>query len=410
MIGLSKKNWFLKIAGLVAMLSSSMAMAASQPQIVRTIPNPFPEYAPANFGRNIMAKDNLIITGSMYASPNGINAAGLAHVIDANTGNVLYTLQSPEPTAGGAFGSFAWIGETKIAVYSLRMDDALSTRTYCVYVFDRASGNYVRTILDPQPSHEDFFGYGLAMLGDDIIAGARGNDSSGLDNGIVYLFSGQTGALLKTFHNPQPTGQDNFGYSITAIGSDRIAVSAPGADIAGTDTGAVFVFRASDGQLLHTIVNPNPVVGGNFGFQVRTRGTDLIIGAPGQQEAYVYDGSTGAMLLRLKNPEPRPGGVMGSTVGAIGNNIIVGNPLEPMGNVNWQGRAYLFDGNTGSLIQIYENPSPHSEDRFGIAVAGVQGNAVIAADQESVNGHSHSGLLYIFRAPLTEASDWNLYR
>jgi hypothetical protein len=386
---------------------------AASPMPALTIPNPIPE-ALDNFGRNIMATpEGVIVAGAAGSDVNGVTNGGEVHLIDGATGAVLRTLRSPDPQQNLGFGAFAWAGPTRVVVATAAYTGtgvggpfAVSGR---VELFDFATGAYQRTINNPTPGTEEYFGYGLGMLGDNIIASSRGDDTDGLDAGIVYLFDGDTGAILRTFHNPAPTGQDNFGYSVAGFGGNKIAVTAPGNDTGATDAGQAYVFNADTGALLYTIPAPDPAAGAQFGFQVRPRGNDLIIGSPGQQKAYLFDGNTGEMLLRLNCPEPHAGGVMGSTVSAVGHHILVGNPYEPFGSSLMVGRAYLLYGNSGAVMQIYDNPTPEAEDRYGIAVTGVNGNVVVSADQDKVGTLAHAGSLYVYTGPQNAAADWALY-
>lgn len=394
----------------MAMAASPHPSQAAPPHVIRTIPNPSPG-TQAHFGRNLMATSNgLIVTGSQFLDVGGVPAPDIAYVINGHTGAIVHALPQPEPQPHAGYGSFAWAGDTKVAVAAFFKNDGTISKAGRVYLFDLATGQYLRAIPNPTPGEDEQFGYGLAMMGETVIASARGDDTSGLDVGIVYLFDANTGALLKTLHDPEPTGQDNFGYSVAAA-NGKIFVGAPGKDTAGlTNSGGAYIFDASSGALLHKITPPTPAVEGNFGFQVRARGNDIIVGAPGQQRAYLFNGDTGARIATFVNPDIKPGAAMGSTVAAVGHHVLVGNPLDPFGDREWVGRAYIFNGNNGALMHILENPTGNAYDRFGVSVGALNGNIVIGADQATAGGVAQSGSLYILTGPQTEACDWTLYQ
>src|SRR5437879_4643788 len=85
----------------------------------------------------------------------------------------------------------------------------------------------VTTYTNPSPSACACSGYTVAVaaLGSDrmLIGDDRGYGAS---TGVVYLFSAR-GGLLMTFTNPVAATSDIFGFSVSAVGSDRVLVGAP---------------------------------------------------------------------------------------------------------------------------------------------------------------------------------------
>ncbi len=81
-------------------------------------------------------------------------------------------------------------------------------------------------IENPTPGSLDLFGGEVEVAGRDLLVAAR-QDSSAGNHGAVYLFDGDSGELELTLRNPAP-GQTSFGSSIAAVGSDLLAVGAPG--------------------------------------------------------------------------------------------------------------------------------------------------------------------------------------
>src|SRR5439155_7962619 len=67
---------------------------------------------------------------------------------------------------------------------------------------------------------------------------------------------------------------------------------------------------------------------------------------------------------------------LGWSVAAFGNDILVGDPHETVGSVE-SGAAYLFDGSTGALIRVFQEPAPAAGDGFGSSVATVGINTVV---------------------------------
>ena len=97
----------------------------------------------------------------------------------------------------------------------------------------------------------------MAAVGTDrVLIGAYGDDTGATDAGAAYLFS-TNGALLTTFTNPTPAACDCFGYSVAAVGTDRVLIGAYRDDTGATDAGAAYLF-STNGTLLTTFTNPTP--------------------------------------------------------------------------------------------------------------------------------------------------------
>src|SRR4029077_7614060 len=118
----------------------------------------------------------------------------------------------------------------------------------------------------------DHFGCSVAGAGDlngdgraDLVVGAYGADSNGLDSGSVRVFSGQSGAQLFAFNGTLPG--DWFGFSVHRAGDVNndgvpdIVVGAPASDFGGDYAGAVRAISGANGATLFTVAG----TGGGFG-------------------------------------------------------------------------------------------------------------------------------------------------
>ena len=84
----------------------------------------------------------------------------------------------------------------------------------------------------------------------------------------------QNATLITTFANPTPASSDNFGYSVVAVGNDRVLIGAYGDDTGAANAGAAYLF-GTNGTLLTTFNNPTPATTDSFGKSVAAVGTDL---------------------------------------------------------------------------------------------------------------------------------------
>ena len=129
----------------------------------------------------------------------------------------------------------------------------------------------LHTLNNPTPSYGDGFGYGVAISGSTIVVGAVLDDTGATHAGSAYVFDATSGALLRTLDNPSPARDEYFGASV-AISGTTIVVGAPGADRA-------YLFDATTGALLRTLNNPTPVNRGYFGGSVAISGSTIVVGA-----------------------------------------------------------------------------------------------------------------------------------
>ena len=95
------------------------------------------------------------------------------------------------------------------------------------------------TLLSPNPVEHERFGTSVAVVGDKVVVGAPGSGfGAGLTlPGAAYVFEAGTGALLYTIPNPTPAANDQFGLAVSAIGTNKILISAPRYDISAAPAG-----------------------------------------------------------------------------------------------------------------------------------------------------------------------------
>ena len=135
----------------------------------------------------------------------------------------------------------------------------------------------------------------------------------------------------------------------------------------------VGLFDGSSGALVRSFDNPNPT-NDQFGLFVGSLGNRVVVGGgygPGNN-VYLFDGLTGSLLTTIQEPSANDG--FGDAGAIVGNNILVGAPYAN----NNSGAAYLYDGSTGSLLQTFLPPSP-GNNGFGESVAAAGNNVLIGA-------------------------------
>ena len=110
----------------------------------------------------------------------------------------------------------------------------------------------------------------------------------------------------------------------------------------------------------------------------------LVLGV-GQAEAVAPNG--------FDTPNPQTNAGFGTAV-ALGDtnddlvpDLLVGVPLEDVGATSDQGRAYLFDGATGALLDTFDSPNPEELGRLGddVTLGDTDDMAVSAPLHSSTN-------------------------
>ena len=397
--------------------------------------------AVANVGSGI-----LIVGAKDGGGQGNKTEPGQAYLVDASTGSVPTTIYSQNETTQGRFGAAVGVTEdgngTPYVIVGAPREDAPKTATIAnegvAYVFDGTDGSFVTKLQATTGNIEDGGRFGAAVAGiadvnsdgvPDVVVGAPGQNGG---SGKAYVFSGAKvfdadnsgGAPIKVLTGAG-VSSGNFGASLTPVGdllasdgTGDFVVGAPGE--AGGDGQVYFVDGSSVTGTVNTTTVGSPNGGGRFGAAVDSFGTvgdrDVVVGAPaepgggvsGSGRAYIVDGanlSGTPTALESPNPEASPTtGDFGLSVAGIedvnGNgtsDVLIGAPGETINSGNdREGRAYVFDGATGSFIDEIVSPNVTDGGEFGIAVAGLP-KPVIGARQENGSSTTQAGRIYTFR-------------
>ncbi|HEV8290318.1 MAG TPA: hypothetical protein VGP94_00275, partial [Tepidisphaeraceae bacterium] len=298
-----------------------------------------------------------------------------------------------------------WGNNVVIGAYLTDIGTALDAGA--VYIRDASTGALLRTIQKAVPISSDLFGQAVAASADGCVLVGSPLDNLGFsDAGAAFLYNGNDGTLFQTFKNPTPALGDQFGSAVSFVGSQFVLIGAKGDDSLGLNAGAAYLFNRSTAALVATYFNPSPSANDYFGNAVAALGDDVVIGSYYDDRdgllrngaVYIYSGSvigpTMSPRLVLANPTPATDDHFGISLATYGNNILIGCDGEDKGAID-AGAAYLFDGASGTLLQSFFNPAPAISDKFGNSVALNATSALIGAQADDY-GVLNGGSAYLF--------------
>lgn len=207
----------------------------------------------------------------------------------------------------------------------------------------------------------------------DLIVGATHRDFNGSNSGLAYVFSGANGVLLRSF--PGDGAQDKFGQIVGGAGDlngdgfEDFLVAAPFANTAsGIDAGLLRIFSGADYSVLldQTGNSPSQL----FGYAVAPGGDlnndglqDLVVGSPGYDTGSLID--TGR--VDIIHPVPPAVRAFTSSFGVLtlSASWVPDNqdPLSLTGTIVCDGADPFANGLVGVSLAKTDSPS-----LFGIPI------------------------------------------
>jgi len=253
-----------------------------------------------------------------------------------------------------------------------------------------------RIVPDDGRPHEQF-GYDCAVQNDELFIGSI-NHSRGVGAVYVYRRVGTQWVQQQLLEASVPF---NLFGAVLAVDGDLLVVGAPGDWDAFATPGAAHVLRRTASGWIEEarLTAPDATPGDGFGWSVAVHDGRVVIG--GRREAvflFGHDGAAWVLEQQIEASDGTPGDLFGF-VTIHGDRIVVGAP-----NRNGVGAAYVFDGSPSGWIegQILEAGDGSPEDDFGSELELQNETLVIAAP--GVDGAAERlGSVHVFR---NEAGYW----
>ncbi len=254
-----------------------------------------------HFGTSVAVDGNTVVIGANGSDSNSVDS-GAAYVFERDEGGKGNWGEVEKLTAndGGPnefFGYSVGISGDTIAI-GAPLDDANGLLSGSSYIFKRNKGNWqqVQKVTPNDGVVADSFGISLALSKSQMIVGAWGDDDMGQGAGSAYIFerSGKNWQQVEKLLAKDGKDNDSFGYSVD-IYKDTAVVGSWGNDYSGIDSGLVYVFEqvkdTKNWQQTDQLIASDAKEADAFGLSVAISGNRIVVGAPGSNDNGAYTGS-----------------------------------------------------------------------------------------------------------------------
>ena len=318
--------------------------------------------ASTTFGYSMDISDHQFVIGSA----SSFGALFYQEDIVNDSWSYIYPILEPTIDMAALFGySLAIDGE-----YGVIGSPGKDSLKGLAYVIKKVSGVYqilsiagVAGAISPNIDQEDndFFGGSVAIDGDYIVVGAKGEENS---RGAVYVFNKDTGGedswgFVSRLTSSDGKDGDNFGNSVS-ISGDYIVIGAENktSDLEELFAGASYIFKFSDGiwqeeEKIISSVESAGLESNNFGHSVDINRDYIAVGSPGARRDMgivdIFKRNRGWSLVSKMTKEDGfagDGGSFGDAVSVFGDFVFASSPT---GNDNPSA------SDSGS-VTIFENP------------------------------------------------------
>ncbi len=260
-----------------------------------------------HFGISVAVDGTSVVVGANGSDVSGSDS-GAVYIFERNEGgaNNWGETQKLSANDGGIdefFGYSVDISGDTIAV-GAPLDDDKGLLSGSSYIFERKAGNWQQTqkLTASDGAIADSFGIALALNQDKMVVGAWGDDDKGEGAGAAYIFerNGESWQQVEKLLASNGKADDSFGYSVD-ISKGIVVVGSWGNDFSGTDSGLVYVFEQIQGNWKQTgklIANDTEEFDA-FGISVAVSGNKIVVGASGKNDKGNYSGA-GYVFVRAQ--------------------------------------------------------------------------------------------------------------
>ncbi|MCA9719853.1 MAG: hypothetical protein KC468_34620, partial [Myxococcales bacterium] len=366
-----------------------------------------------NFGYSVAIFDDVAAVGAPFDDENGLST-GAVYMFRVMNGAWVEEAKLLASDAQGG-DNFGWSVDLDgpALVVSANQEDTNGNNAGAAYVF-RYDGNAwleEDKLLAFDGVASDEFGSAVAIRGDDVIVGARGDDDGGSSSGAAYVFTnnGNQWSQQAKLVAGDPAAGDRFGWSVDIEG-DVAVVGAYLDDDMGDGSGSAYVFtRAGDvWSEASKLIADDGVTGDNLGRAVSLSQGLAAVGAPFHDEkgnesgaAYVYSEQLDwAQEAKLVAGDGFAGDNFGYALAIDNLTIAVGaRGDDDLGSGS--GSAYLFQRVADEWIEA-DKVTPNevlAGDQFGFSI-DLSGARLIGGGPTADDPATNAGVAYVFGVSL----------
>lgn len=330
-------------------------------------------------------------------------------------------LLASDGSASDTFGKAVSV-DGEFAVIGSPLDSHSGTASGSAYVFRRMGNHWqqVQKLVPPGAAPGDSFGIDVAIAGDRLVVGANSDDDMGGSSGSAFVYrlnSSDSWTLEKKLVASDGSAFDQFGTRV-AIDGDRVVVGAPGKDNANFNGGGAYVFERSGSTWNQMeIIMPSTLgAADGFGSAIAIDGDRIAFGVYRDDTAgsnagavYMYrrlSATNWTQEAKLTATQANDFDYMGYSVDIDGDRVVAGAYRFDNGGTD-AGAAFVFERQWGSnwkQVGTLLAGDRTSGDNMGQAVQ-IQGDMVLTGAHGNSHAGSQSGAAYVFARGANGA--WN---
>jgi outer membrane protein assembly factor BamB len=185
----------------------------------------------------------------------------------------------------------------------------------------------------------------------------------------------ETGEFVRDIGRP-PGDTSDYAEAVSAYGDDLLVSGTPPRPEGG---GAGYRFDPTTGDLLATYADPAPQTYG-FGVSIGGDAGYVTLGDNHEGAVFVYDADTGELLQTLLDHTSSNSAEFGKWVDVTSNGMVLA------GSASGAPEAFLFDAETGDMLHSYGQ---------GYVVAAVRSKVLIGSPNAS-EGANDAGMAFLY--------------
>lgn len=316
----------------------------------------------------------------------------------------LERITASDGATGNLFG-YALGADGDYLVVGARTDDEAGSEAGAVYVFKRDSVTWTpqAKLIGSGVVAGDWFGGGVAMDSDTILAGTTHWQAGILGDVYVFRLDGGTWQEEARLRAADAIPGGLFGGYI-AVSGDVAAITACRDDEAGYEAGAAYIFRrdgttwAQEAKLIASDAAAGDAAGNlSVGIDANAVAFTSYMTDSQRGAAYVFEyaGGTWTQTAKLVASDGQPGDRFGTSVALDGDYLVVGADQVTIGGA---GKLYVFhrEGGVWTERAILAAADGAPGDLLALGALDIQGDRIVAGASEHTDSVSHAGAAYLF--------------